>query len=81
MWSSHDAIHLKDPHKYEHKTVTDTCINLETGWAWHTKILLRLNFSMVKCVSSIGRLLYHFTRHDVRGPPENEMYKIPHRVE
>ncbi len=24
---------LKDRHKHEHKTVTDTCINLKTGWA------------------------------------------------
>ncbi len=29
---------LKDPYEHEHKTMTDTCINLKTGWAWHATI-------------------------------------------
>ncbi len=29
---------LKDPYEHEHKVMTDTCINLKTGWAWHATI-------------------------------------------
>ncbi len=42
---------LKNPHKHEHKTMTNTCINLKTGWAWHATIYshkLKANCSLGK---------------------------------
>ena len=37
-----------DPHKHEHKAITDTCITLNAGWAWHATVYIEgIQFSFI----------------------------------